>query len=61
MKMKGEDICECGHRRDEHNNRIKSGYVSQMKYNCCMVDLFCDCVKFRISAQNCKEEENGDN
>ena len=47
--MNRNDKCKCGHLRKDHNNRIDGSYVSSMKYNCCMADIFCDCLKFEKS------------
>lgn len=46
-KMKANDICECGHERMNHNNRIIKPYFYRMKYNCCL-DIDCPCTKFKI-------------
>ena len=43
-----KDICKCGHLRSDHNNRIDGEYYPKMKYNCCMKDIFCDCLKFEL-------------
>lgn len=54
--MKGSDLCKCGHRRDEHNNRIKGHFFKEIKYNACMhyepdakneSEAYCDCIKFQ--------------
>jgi hypothetical protein len=40
------DICECGHKHSEHNNRCKgSMYYYEMKYNVCLT--LCGCMHYR--------------
>jgi len=44
--MRLNDKCECGHTREQHNNRIIQPFYPELKYNCCM-SKGCGCVRFK--------------
>ena len=43
-----KDICECGHERENHNNRIIKPFYPELKYNCCLEEVDCPCTRFRL-------------
>lgn len=45
------DLCECGHERAYHNNRIIKPFYPDLKYNCCLEETDCFCTKFRLKAR----------
>lgn len=44
---KAQELCECGHLRMNHNNRMIKPFYPDLKYNCCLENLECGCTKFK--------------